>query len=87
MEKYQFIHVSWKGPTGGRKDPGYGCQRAAWMEANFLLPFKHAKNACLKGILRYTQGHPLTHALRAGALRAARYTICTDKKWMEGVIF
>ena len=37
MEKYRFIHVSWKGPTGGRKDPGYGCQRAAWMESDFLL--------------------------------------------------
>ena len=38
MEKYRFIHVSWKGPTGGRKEPGYGCQRAAWMESDFLLP-------------------------------------------------
>ena len=37
MEKYRFIHVSWKGPTGGRKDHGYGCQRAAWMESDFLL--------------------------------------------------
>ena len=40
MEKYQFIHGSWKGPTGGRKDSGYGCQRAAWMESDFLLPCK-----------------------------------------------
>ena len=38
MEKYRFIHVSWKGPTGGCKDAGYGCQRAAWMESDFLLP-------------------------------------------------
>ena len=34
MEKFRFIHVSWKGPTGGRKDSGYGCQRAAWMESD-----------------------------------------------------
>ncbi|MCD2491888.1 hypothetical protein LQE92_04510 [Lacrimispora sp. NSJ-141] len=40
MEKYRFIHVSWKGPAGGRKDSGYGCQRAALMEADFLLPYK-----------------------------------------------
>ena len=38
MEKLRFIHVSWKGPTGGRNNSGYGCQRAAWMESDFLLP-------------------------------------------------
>ena len=43
MEKYRFIHVSWKGPTGGRKDAGYGCQRAAWMEADFFVPCKSDK--------------------------------------------
>ncbi|QNM04998.1 hypothetical protein [Qiania dongpingensis] len=37
MDKYRFIQVSWKGPTGGRKDAGYGCQQAAWMESDFLL--------------------------------------------------
>ena len=31
------------------------------------------KKTCLKGIQKYTQGHPLIYALRAGALRAARY--------------
>ena len=43
MEKYRFIHVSWKGPTGGRKDSGYGCQRAAWMESDFLLSHRVIK--------------------------------------------
>ncbi|QNM06549.1 hypothetical protein [Qiania dongpingensis] len=34
-------------------------------------------------IQRYTQGHPLIHALRAGALRAARYSILyIGREWI-----
>ena len=48
MEKYRFIHVSWKGPTGGRKNSGYGYQRTAWMESDFLLPCKSDKENLFK---------------------------------------
>ena len=43
MEKYRFIHVSWKGLSGGRNNSGYGCQRAAWMETDFFLLCKSDK--------------------------------------------
>ena len=45
-------------------------------ESGFPPAFQSYKESLSENIQRYTQGHPLIHALRAGALRAARY----DKK-------
>ncbi len=86
MEKYRFIHVSWKGPTEGRKDSGYGCQRAAWMESDFLLPCKSDKENYSKGTQRYTQGHPHSNGRHTSAGKDSMWIKPITKKFARNCI-